>query len=150
MLSVYLFYCYSICPGCFPGLAFHLLTLVLCSSQRYSWQEQLTLPEYLISSPVFSGVRVTRSLVFCVVYCRSLFFILFFFLLAIVLSVCLRFTNSDYSFGILKLSSYSDVQRILCCDFVLFFFVLSTLCCQVFFLDCLFLIAPSIFSSVYS
>jgi hypothetical protein len=36
-------------------------------------QELLTLPEYLSSPPVFSGVRVTRSLVFCVVFCRSLF-----------------------------------------------------------------------------
>jgi len=48
-----------------------------------------------------SGVRVTRSLVFCVVFCRSLFVL---FLLAIVLSVLLRFTDSDYPFGISKLS----------------------------------------------
>ena len=34
-----------------------------------------TLPEYiyLSSTPLFSGVRVARSLVFCVVFCRSLF-----------------------------------------------------------------------------
>ena len=36
---------------------------------------------------VFSGVRVTRFLVLCVVFCRSLFFFLFFF-----------FTDSDYPF----------------------------------------------------
>jgi len=36
------------------------------------------------SSPVISGVRVARALVFCVVFCRLLFV---FFLLAIVLSV---------------------------------------------------------------
>jgi hypothetical protein len=56
-------------------------------------QEPLTLPEYLGSSPVFSEVRVIRSLVLCVMFCRSLFVL---FLLAIVLSVLLRFTDSDY------------------------------------------------------
>jgi hypothetical protein len=51
-------------------------------------------------TPVLSGVHVTRSLVLYVVLCRSLFVL---FLFAIVLSVLLRFTNSDYSFGIFKL-----------------------------------------------
>ena len=36
-------------------------------------QELLTVPEHLSSLPVFSGFRVTRSLDFCVVFCRSLF-----------------------------------------------------------------------------
>ena len=36
-------------------------------------------------------------------FCRSLFVILYFFLLAIVLSVLLRYTNSDYPFGIVEL-----------------------------------------------
>ena len=36
-------------------------------------QELPTLPEHQSSPPVFSGVRVSRSLVFCVVFCRSLF-----------------------------------------------------------------------------
>ena len=42
-------------------------------------------------SPVFSGVRVARSLVFCVMLCRSFFVVvlLSFFLLAIVFVVCL-------------------------------------------------------------
>jgi hypothetical protein len=35
-------------------------------------QELLTLYDHLSSHPVFSGVRVARSLVFCVVFCRSL------------------------------------------------------------------------------
>jgi hypothetical protein len=39
------------------------------------------------------------------------------------------------------------VLHILCCRFVLFFFVCD-LCCQ-FFLDCPFLNAPSVFSNVY-
>jgi len=33
-------------------------------------QDLLTLPENLSSPPVFNGDRVTRSLVFCVVFCR--------------------------------------------------------------------------------
>jgi hypothetical protein len=32
------------------------------------FQELLTLPEHLSSPPVFSGVRVTRSLVLCVCF----------------------------------------------------------------------------------
>ena len=42
---------------------------------------------YLISPPIFSGVRVARSLVFCVMFCRSLFVNLSYFFLAIVPSV---------------------------------------------------------------
>ena len=45
--------------------------------------------------PGFSGVRVTRSLVLSVMFCRSLLVLLFFIFLVIVLSV-LRFTYSDY------------------------------------------------------
>ena len=57
--------------------------------------ELLTLPEQLSSSPDFSWVRVARSLVFCVVFCKSLSFRLLvivlsvLLLLAIVLSVLL-------------------------------------------------------------
>ena len=64
-------------------------------------QELFTLPEHLSSLPILSGVRITRSLVLCVMFCRSLFFLLPFFfwplcylsfcLLAIVLSVLLSF-----------------------------------------------------------
>jgi hypothetical protein len=72
--------------------------------------------------PVFSGIRVTRSLIFCVMFCRSLsvilsfvvvfllvfslfFFLLFFqiFLSFLLLSVPLRVAASDYPFGIFKL-----------------------------------------------
>jgi hypothetical protein len=63
-------------------------------------QELLTLPELLSSTPVFSGIRVTRSLVLWVCFVdRCLPF------LATVLSV-LRFTDSDYTFGIFKLLLY--------------------------------------------
>jgi hypothetical protein len=47
-------------------------------------QKPLNVSEHLSSSPVFSGVRVARSLVLCVVFCRPLFLLLVFFLLAIV------------------------------------------------------------------
>jgi hypothetical protein len=53
-------------------------------------------------SLVLSGVRVTRSLVLYVCFVdHCLSFELF--LLTIVLSVLLRFTDSDYPFGIFKL-----------------------------------------------
>ena len=65
-------------------------------------QELLSLPENLSSPPVFSGVRVTRSLDLYVCFVdRCLSFCTFF--LAIVLSVLLRYTSSDCSFGIFKL-----------------------------------------------
>jgi len=59
--------------------------------------------ENLMLISCFSGVRVARSLVFRVMFCRSLFV-----LLSVVLSVLLRFTTSDYPFSIFKLF----VQRI--------------------------------------
>ena len=42
-------------------------------------QELPSLPEHMSSPPVFSVVHVTRSLVFCVMFCRSLFVLLYFF-----------------------------------------------------------------------
>jgi hypothetical protein len=64
-------------------------------------QEVPTLPEHLCSPPVFSWVRVTRSLVLFVCYVdRCLSFVRF--LLAIVLSVLLRYADSDYPFGFFK------------------------------------------------
>ena len=63
-------------------------------------QELLTLPEHMSSPPVFSGVRVTRSLVLCVCFVNCPFVL---FLLAIVLFVLLRYADSNYPFGIFKL-----------------------------------------------
>jgi hypothetical protein len=63
-------------------------------------KELHTLPERLNSPPVFSGVRVTQSFVLYVIFCRALFVL---FLLAIVLFVLLRFTDSNYPFYIFKL-----------------------------------------------
>ena len=54
----------------------------------YEEQELPTLPGHMGSPTVFSGVRVTRSIVLCM-FCRSLVVLLSFFLFAIVLSVLL-------------------------------------------------------------
>jgi hypothetical protein len=56
-------------------------------------------------NPGFSGIRVARSLVLCVMFCRSLSIL---FPLATVLSVLLRFKAFDYSIGIFKLLVYSN------------------------------------------
>ena len=60
-------------------------------------EELETLPEHLSSPPVSSGVTLIRSLVLCVCFVEGCFVL---FLLAIVLSVPLRFTDSDYPFYI--------------------------------------------------
>ena len=57
-------------------------------------------PEF---TPVFSGVRVTRSLVVCVCVLKIVVCPFVLFLLDIVLSVLLRLMDSDYPFGIFKL-----------------------------------------------
>jgi hypothetical protein len=49
-------------------------------------QELPTPSEHTSSPPVFSGVRVTRSLVLRVMFCRSLFVFLFFFCHCVVFS----------------------------------------------------------------
>jgi len=65
-------------------------------------QELLTLPEHMSSPPVFSGVRGTRSLVLYVCFVdRCLSFCTFSF--GHCVSVLLRYTDSDYPFGIFKL-----------------------------------------------
>ena len=53
-------------------------------------------------TPCFSAIHIAQSMVFCVMFCRSVCpFVLF--LLAIVFSVLLRVTTSDYLFSIFKL-----------------------------------------------
>jgi hypothetical protein len=62
--------------------------------------------EHLSSTPVLSGIRVSRSLVFCVVFVyRFLFFSFVLFLLGIVSSVRLQFTDMDYPFVIRTLKT---------------------------------------------
>ena len=53
-------------------------------------QKLPTHPEHLLSHPSFSWVRVTRSLVFCVVFGRSLFVLLSFFIWPLC---CLSFVD---------------------------------------------------------
>jgi hypothetical protein len=65
-------------------------------------QDMLNLPQHLNSSTDFSEVRVPQSLVFCVVFCRSLFLFFCSFPLVIALSV-LRLSASDYPFSVFKL-----------------------------------------------
>jgi hypothetical protein len=78
---------------------------------------------------ICSGVRVAGFLVFCVVFCRLLFVLFLlvivfsvllqftdsdyplWYLLAIVFSVLLLFTGSDYLFGIIKLFSQQTVKK---------------------------------------
>ena len=60
--------------------------------------------------PLFSGVRVTRSLVLCACFVdRFLSFCPFF--LAKVLSFCIRFMDSDYPFSIFKLFLYQQNEH---------------------------------------
>jgi len=61
------------------------------TSIKNGW-ELLTFPEHLRSPPVFSGVRVTRSLVLYVCFVDLCLSFCTLFLLAIVLSVLLRYT----------------------------------------------------------
>ena len=66
-------------------------------------QELLILPDHLCSLSVVSGACVTPSLVLCVCFvdrCLSFYSFSLSFL-SIVLSDLLRFTDSDYPFGIL-------------------------------------------------
>ena len=68
-------------------------------------QELPTLPENLSSLLVFSGFHVTRSLVLCVMFCRSLF-VLFFWPLR-----CLSFFDLEILITPLVSSNYSSICR---------------------------------------
>jgi hypothetical protein len=61
-------------------------------------QELHTLPSHLNSHPIYIEIRVSRSLVFFVVLCRSWFVLV---LLVIILYI-LWYTSSDYPFDIFK------------------------------------------------
>ena len=77
---------------------------------------------FLISPTVFSGVSVTRSLVFSVVFCRSLLILLSFFIFTIVVSVLLRPTVFDYPFDAFNLYVY---EFFFCVEFVFFMAVVN-------------------------
>ena len=78
----------------------------------------LTVQKHMSPPPVYSGVRVTRSLVFYVVLCRSVCPCVL-FLLAIVLSVLLRFTASNYLFGFCHMiMSICSSQYLICISYL--------------------------------
>ena len=83
----------DIIRSCFFLIKFHYEITNMLATSGAGTSYPLGAPEF---THCFSGERVTRSLV---MFCRSLFDI---FLLAIVL-FGLRFTDSDYPFGIFKL-----------------------------------------------
>jgi hypothetical protein len=68
-----------------------------CSGARTAYPS-----EHLSAPQAFSGVRVARSFVFDVVFCRLVVWPIVLFLLAIILSV-LPLTDTDYIFVIFKL-----------------------------------------------
>ena len=113
-------------------------------------QELLTIPEHLSSPRFLEGFMLPRvNLVLCVMLCRSMFVL---FLLAIVLSFLLRFTASDYPFGIFKFWPLCCIlsARLWVCfiDRCLSFFFWP-LCCSSFF-DLRILITPLVSSSSLS
>ena len=84
-------------------------------------QELFTLPEHMSSTPVFSGVRVTRSLVLCVCFVdRCLSFCTFFFWPLCCLFFDIRilitplvFSNSSCMSFVLQ-NIHSTIKNILC------------------------------------
>ena len=99
-------------------------------------QELLILKEHLSSAPVFSEIRVTRSLVLCVMFYRSL---LVLFLLTIVLSCssslygsdCLMVSSSSSSYARCSCDLYSNSWRCVfnCLIFSLLCSVLNSIIC---------------------
>jgi len=69
-------------------------------------QEMLTISEHTITNSILSGVRFAQSFVFSVVFWRTLFVILSFFLVAIVLSVLWPLYYLSCGHCIISLSSY--------------------------------------------
>ena len=93
-----------------------------------SKHQLLTSTEHMSSPSDFSGVRVARSLVLCVMFYRWLFVLC---LVAIVISALFQSTDSDYPFGSFKLSLinvrlhvyyiHCDVYHIALFDWLIYF-----------------------------
>jgi hypothetical protein len=84
----------------------YLCRLTITRRTSLMSQELLSIPKHVNSPPIFSGVHVAQPKVVCVVFCRSFLLTIFgfyFLLVNAILSVRLRFTASDYPFGILDL-----------------------------------------------
>ena len=88
----------------FPVLSSFMANHWICNYSNTTTATCGTGTAYTSRAPSFSWVHVARSLVFCLVFWRSLFVLLSFFISSFtcLLSVLLRFTNSDYPFGIFK------------------------------------------------
>ena len=129
-------------------------------------QQLFTLPEHLRSPSVLIGVRFARSLVLRVFFGDRCF--TFLFLLAFVLFILLRYTDSHCPFGVFKLfflplcCLFFDIRILIAslwclqtlltlfvfdCVFVLFFLVLLVSVASFSVLSSL--IDPSIFPDVY-
>ena len=108
----------SVCRTHNPVPSWHITGVVTRVTGRVPYAEQgrLTLPEHLNATPVFSWVRVARSLFFSVMFCRSLFVL---FLLSFV------FTSTDYRFGIfsIKLHNLNSILLINVCISILSLFL---------------------------
>jgi len=83
-------------------IPFQMMFVSFNSNMTVSLVEQITLPEHLSSAPVYSGVRIARSFVFFVVFCRSLLVHLSFFFWP------LYFLSCDVR--LLKLFLYKDLN----------------------------------------
>ena len=85
---------------CVRNQLFRVQGLRIYGCHTWCWN-CLSFLDDLSSPPVFNGVRVARSLVFCEVFCTSLFVL---FILSIVLSVLLR--NCRFWSPLLYLQSF--------------------------------------------
>ena len=100
-LHFYVYLC-----SCFQTTCIHLLSSgVTCGAGL------LTLPEHLSSPTIVSGVRVARSLVFCVMLCRSCFVFFSYVLYCLVM------------FCIVQLCFVLFSYVLYCLSFCLFFFL---------------------------
>jgi hypothetical protein len=106
-----------------PFVLFYCGYCVVCPSSKSLKNNFYIFKQlYLISPPGFSGVHVTRSLVLCVMFCRSLFVLFYFFFL----SLCFCSSSIDGfwlpPFVIFKLMLLHVVQLYIspfsvpCCD----------------------------------
>ena len=93
------------CRKYFPVLSSSMTYHRVCNWSNTTGATNGAGTAYPSGAPEFThGLRVTRSLVLCVMLCRSLFVLLsFFFLPMCCLSFFDRYTDSDYPFGIFKL-----------------------------------------------
>ena len=100
LTSIYIYIIFVNCP--FYLNMIHVKPIRPHITNDHFSEELPTLPEHLSSPPVVCEVCYSIFSFICML-CRSLFVLLYFFLLAIVLSVLLRCIDSDYHFGIFKL-----------------------------------------------